>query len=134
MLKKTIVFLPFCLFLFVVNSCISTDTSPYKNGKLIYKNACADCHGDNGEGLLDLVPPLAKSDYLAANQAEIIHIITKGLKDTIVVNGKTYTQPMPAQLLTNIQLVNVINYINNAWGNSQPDRFLKDMPADNTRK
>lgn len=134
MFKKAIVFLSICVIFFAVNSCISTDTNPYKNGKLIYKNACADCHGDNGEGLLDLVPPLAKSDYLAAHQAELIQIITKGLKDTIVVNGKTYSQPMPAQLLTNVQLVNVINYINNAWGNSQTDRFLKDMPADNKPK
>ncbi len=126
-MKKYIFFTAIAAFVCCFNSCISTDTNPYKGGELVYKNACADCHGDNGEGLLDLVPPLAKSDYLASHQKELIGLIKKGIKQPVVVNGKTYSQPMPPQLLNDIQLVNVINYINHAWGNQQADRLLIDV-------
>ncbi len=128
---KKIAYILITLSVFALfNACISTDTSPYKGGKLVYKNACADCHGDNGEGLLDLVPPLAKSDYLANHQRELIHILKKGLDTTVIVNGKSYTQPMPPQLLNDVQLVNVINFINHEWGNNQPDRLLRDVQAE----
>ncbi|MEY4926510.1 MAG: hypothetical protein RI894_946 [Bacteroidota bacterium] len=112
------------------NACVSTDPNPYKGGGLVYKNACADCHGDKGEGLFDLVPPLANSDYLASHQNQLLHIIKKGLDTSLIVNGKKYSQPMPPQLLNDVQLVNVINFINHEWGNNQPDRLLKEVQAE----
>ncbi len=127
---KKYIFIAIAAICCFCNACISTDTNPYKGGELVYKNACADCHGDNGEGLLDLVPPLANSDFLANHQKELVSLIKKGIKDPVVVNGKNYSQPMPPQLLNDIQLVNVINYINHAWGNQQPDRLLMDVQAE----
>lgn len=74
---------------------------------------------DNGEGLGALIPPLAQSDYLAQHRDQLPCIIRYGLADSIVVNGKPYAEKMAGQPnLSDIAIVNILNYINNAWGNN----------------
>lgn len=101
-----------CLLVF----CQCSDT--YESGQRIYKTYCANCHMDSGEGLGALIPPLAGSDYLAKNQERLPCIVRYGLQDTIVVNGKTYSENMAGMPgLSDIQITNLLNYINHAWGN-----------------
>ena len=38
------------------------------NGKDIYKARCQNCHGENGEGLGQLAPPLTDSVFLKSNK------------------------------------------------------------------
>lgn len=93
----------------------------YQSGERLYKASCANCHMDHGEGLGALIPPLAGSDFLAANRDNLPCIIRKGLMDTIVVNGKVYSEMMPPNPgLSDIQITNILNYINSSWGNTQP--------------
>lgn len=74
---------------------------------------------DDGTGLEGNIPPLAQSDYLKNHQADIACIIRYGQQDTIQVNGRTYTTPMAGiPELTEFQIANIINYINQAWGNA----------------
>ena len=82
---------------------------------------CANCHQENGEGLKGLVPPLAKSDYLAAHRSKLSCVLKRGLKGNIVVNGVTYgTQEMLGNKdLTEFEIANVMNYIGTSWGNSE---------------
>ncbi len=83
---------------------------------------------DDGIGLKGIIPPLAASDYLRNNQDDLVRIIIMGIKDTIVVNGITYNQPMEGiSSLTTVQLTNVINYINTAWGNDIPITTLEKV-------
>ena len=37
-------------------------------GKDVYTTYCQSCHMEQGEGLEDVYPPLAKSDYLMADR------------------------------------------------------------------
>ncbi|MFN4080574.1 MAG: c-type cytochrome [Saprospiraceae bacterium] len=91
---------------------------PYRNGALIYKTHCANCHMDGGEGLGKLIPPLAGADYLATHRDLLPCIVRYGLSDTIVVNGIAYTERMAGiEQLSEIQIANVLNYIQNSWGN-----------------
>ena len=122
-----------CAIVFGNSACDSDSANPYKQGKESFKIVCADCHGEDGLGLRDLVPPLAKSDYLQKNFGQFPCLSRKGLADTIVVNGKKYWQPMPKQELTDIQITNIMNYMAHAWGNNLPEvhlttvqRVLKD--------
>lgn len=111
------------LFLF----CCSNQNK-YPQGKRIYEAYCASCHMEEGQGLMGLYPPLAKSDYLVAHHADIACIIRHGLQDTIVVNGKTYEIPMlPITSLNEIQITNVINYISHAWGNDAGYTRITDV-------
>ncbi len=83
---------------------------------------------DDGKGLQGIIPPLAQSDYLANHQDELVRIITMGIKDTILVNGISYDQPMEGiTTLTPVQITNVINYINTAWGNDIPITTLQKV-------
>lgn len=72
----------------------------------------------DGSGLQGLIPPLAQADYIAQDPAATACIIRYGLADTIVVNDTTYAQPMAGiEALSDFEITNVINYINQAWGN-----------------
>lgn len=87
-------------------------------GRLLYKQHCANCHQDDGSGLGQLIPPLAGSDYLQKNPEEIICLIRHGKKGPIVVNGLEYNQAMPPNPeLTAIEIAEIATYIDNAWGN-----------------
>ena len=103
----------FSAFLMILFSWISCDDNPYKQGQSIYVNLCANCHMEDGTGLEGAIPPLANADYIADNPLVMTCIIKYGQNEPIVVNGKTYDQPMPANRdLTEFQITNIINYIN----------------------
>lgn len=90
----------------------------FYQGHSIYDSVCANCHMEDGTGLKGLIPPLANSDYLKNNQLDVACIIRYGQEGEIVVNGKTYNQPMAGiHYLTDTEIANIINYINHAWGN-----------------
>lgn len=118
-MKKLISILPIVTIL-IFAQC-SNDDNIYKQGKILYTRMCANCHQENGEGLKGLVPPLAKSDYLAAHRSKLSCVLKRGLKGNIVVNGVTYgTQEMLGNKdLTEFEIANVMNYIGTSWGNSE---------------
>ena len=83
---------------------------------------------DDGSGLKGLYPPLAKADYLAKHQDHLACIIRYGLSDTIQVNQRTYNQEMPGvKDLNEVQITNVINYVNHAWGNNLQHVKVEDI-------
>ena len=84
-------------------------------GFTVYKNECAQCHGTNGEGIRDLIPPIADADFAKNNFDSIACWLKNGLNRPIVVNGKEYDQPMYPSKLNDVQIANVINYINEEY-------------------
>ncbi len=123
-------FLFFSFLAIAILLITSCDYQPYKQGKNLYNFYCATCHMDDGTGLKGLYPPLAGADYLANNQSNLACIIRYGLSDTISVNQKTYNQAMPGvKDLNEVQITNVINYINHAWGNK-----LQHVKVDDIQK
>ena len=90
------------------------------SGAEIYQLHCGNCHGENGEGLRGLYPPLAGSDYLKKSQSQLPCIIRYGLKGPIVVNGREYNLAMAGQKLAPGEVTQIINYINTSWGNDLP--------------
>jgi mono/diheme cytochrome c family protein len=103
----------------VVGTLISCQQNPYWQGELLYNGYCVSCHMEDGSGLEGIIPPLAGADYLTLHADQVPCIIRYGIQDTIVVNGVSYHQPMAGiDNLTDIEIANIINYLNNAWGNS----------------
>lgn len=88
-----------------------------EHGKDIYIAQCLTCHLDQGEGIEDLYPPLAKADYLMADKKRSIQQVLYGAKGEMKVNGKTYNTEMSAFDLTDGQASDVLNYIRNSFGN-----------------
>jgi len=87
------------------------------DGEEIYKDFCLQCHLDNGKGVENAFPPLAKSDYLQNNIEASIRGVKYGLLGEITVNGKTYNGVMVNQGLDEEEIADVMNYILNSWGN-----------------
>jgi len=112
MRKSLFLLLPLSLYLL---TCGKTE---HLQGHALYDQHCANCHMEEGEGLRQLIPPLAGSDYLRDNPREVIRGIRYGMEGTLVVNGVAYNQPMPGNdELSEFQIVNIVNYLNQAWGN-----------------
>ncbi len=66
-----------------------------EKGKLVFMQICAVCHQTNGQGLPNVFPPLAGSDFLIADKARSIRIVLRGTSGPIIVNGTTYDSVMP---------------------------------------
>lgn len=99
----------------------------YIGGKELYEQNCANCHQKDGKGLQSLYPPIAGSDYLK-DKEKVIYIIKNGLAGEIMVNGKKYNQPMPANnQLTNLDIAEVVTYIYNEWNGETKITEVKEV-------
>ena len=84
-------------------------------GEALFVNNCSICHQVSGTGVPGTYPPLAKSDWLAANSAGAIRAVVSGLKDEITVYGRVYAVQMPAIVLDDAQAADVLTYVLNGW-------------------
>jgi len=96
-------------------------------GKDIYNTNCKNCHQANGQGLRGIIPPLSGSDHLQHFQQDIPCLLLHGSKDSIRVNGVLYPPQMPAHKISNLELAEVITFINNSWGNEFGFVSVKDV-------
>jgi len=86
-------------------------------GKQLF-TACAACHQPTGQGVPNVFPPLAGSDFLNADKGRAISIIIHGKQGEVVVNGVKYNNSMPPFPLSDRDIANVLTYIYNSFGNS----------------
>ena len=87
-------------------------------GQSLFAANCAICHGATGDGVTTIYPPLAKSDWLAANRSAAIRAIVAGLGEEITVNGRVFRGQMPAIILDDAQVADVLTYVVNSWDNT----------------
>ena len=83
----------------------------------------------SGEGVSNVFPPVANSDYLKNNQLQSLKGIKFGQKGEIIVNGKTYNGAMAALGLDDDEVADVMNYINNSWGNKYGNLITEEEVA-----
>ncbi len=86
-------------------------------GERLYAEKCLMCHQANGQGAQPLFPPLADSDWFAGDRVRVIKALCEGLSGRITVNGVTYDNAMPAQILDDSQVADVLTYVGGNWGN-----------------
>lgn len=104
-----------------------------QRGSDIYTDFCINCHMPNGEGVEEVYPPLAKSDYLMNNREESIKGLKYGQEGEIIVNGKTYNGFMAPLGLSDDEVADVMNYITNSWGNKN-DKMITKEEVSNIKK
>jgi nitrite reductase (NO-forming) len=69
-------------------------------------------------GLPGVFPPLAKSDYLAADPKRAISVLLHGLTGKVTVNGTEYNSVMPPMnQLNDDEVANILTYLLNSMGN-----------------
>ena len=112
------------LVLMILRSC----SRPPQKGELVYKTHCASCHGNNGEGFRNLIPPLTDSNYLDSHADDFACIVGYGIEGEIMVNGVTFNQPMAGiEALNNVEIANVANYIYERWSKSKKKFTAKEI-------
>lgn len=90
-----------------------------KAGGALYNGACSVCHQANGLGLEGVFPPLAKSDFLAADKGRAMAVVLNGLTGPVAVNGKAYNSVMPPMSqLADDEVANILTFAGNSWGNN----------------
>ena len=89
-----------------------------EHGKRVFNNVCAACHQQGGQGIPGSFPPLAGSDYLNADKARAIGIVSGGLSGPIQVNGKAFNSQMPALNLSDEDVANALTYVYSNWNNA----------------
>jgi nitrite reductase (NO-forming) len=105
-----------------------------KFGQRIYDNSCIACHQAQGTGVAGAFPPLAKADFLNFDKKRAIKAVVKGLSGEISVNGTKFNSMMPAQVLTDEEVANVLTYVYSAWGNSGKEVTPVDVKAERGKK
>jgi quinoprotein glucose dehydrogenase len=90
-------------------------------GKAQY-NLCLGCHGPTGQGMANVGPPLAKSEWVAGPVENLIGIQLRGLQGAITVNGQDYQFAAPMVAMGAGQpdenIAAVLTYVRNSFGNS----------------
>src|SRR5690625_771986 len=90
------------------------------DGEQIYREQCAACHQQNGQGVSGLYPPLAGTEWVTGDKGRLIRIILQGIGGSIEVNGNSYTGLMPPWkgILSDDEVASVASYLRSSWGNS----------------
>jgi mono/diheme cytochrome c family protein len=85
-------------------------------GEQLYQLHCANCHGDAGQGLRKLIPPLAQSDYMSAHWREMPCLMRNGMRGEISVNGVVYDFAMPpVTAIKEPEMVQLLNFLAAQW-------------------
>ena len=111
--------------IFLLSQCFSP---PISEGERLYKINCMSCHLEDGSGLRNVIPPLAKADFLVNHRDQLACLIQHGIDGPIVVNGVTFNRPMPgAEHLSEMDIYNLLNYIQKNFGNENPPFSLDEI-------
>jgi mono/diheme cytochrome c family protein len=111
---------PILLFLCLAAAILTACENTYTQGGRLFKAQCANCHGEQGEGLRNLIPPIAASDYYLQHREGLPCLIHNGIAGKIMVNGKAYSEAMEGlKQLNAIEITNIIHYIDHTWYKEQ---------------
>ncbi len=88
-------------------------------GEEVYNKHCQDCHGQSGQGVPKMYPPLAgnRSVTLSSPLNAIRSVLYGGYPPTTAGNPRPYGMPPFQHLIQDTEIASVVSYIRNAWGN-----------------
>lgn len=129
MIKKILTVTGIVAIVMISSGFMQTDAQKsIERGKEVYGIYCQNCHMEDGKGMPEVNPPLAKADYMKRPAKDLISVILKGSTASLTINGKKYVGAMPAQeYLNDEQIADVLNYIKNSWGNKIPGNITPAM-------
>ena len=99
----------------------SPTASPASPGEAVYAR-CVVCHTATGEGVPNVFPPLAGSEWVTGPAARPIAVVLHGLQGAVTVKGVTYTNAMMAYgtgvPMSDAEVAAVVTHIRSSWGNA----------------
>ena len=89
----------------------------FSSGESLYKNYCASCHKQDGNGVVGSFPALNKNSIVLGNKNLVIPVLLKGAAGITGTKG-TYSEKMPAfNFMDDQQMADVLTYIRHKWEN-----------------
>lgn len=90
------------------------------SGLTLYREHCAACHGDQGEGRAPVFPPLVGSSRVDGESGVLIRIVLHGLHGPIRVGGVAYDGTMPGlgDRLDDEEIAATLSHVRASWGHS----------------
>ena len=110
---------------------LSGDEPKMQQGRTIYDNQCAACHGAGGQGIVGLFPRLARAPVAQQRQAaSLIRVVLEGSR-AVATAGAPTGPAMPSfdWKLSDDGVAAVLTYVRNAWGNAASDVQPSDVGA-----
>jgi mono/diheme cytochrome c family protein len=115
---KKITFALFFITTFTIFLFAQTSKRSIENGKRLYTQYCLTCHQEDGSGVPKLNPPLIKTSYVSGDKKKLIQWVLKGSVENIPIDGKYYSNNMPAQnYLKDEEIADILTYIRTNFGN-----------------
>jgi mono/diheme cytochrome c family protein len=99
---------------------VAAGDNAMRAGAAIYKDSCAACHKDSGEGEVQLFPRLAGSALVQSDDPTTLErVVLQGTR-AVSTSGAPTAPAMPAfdWRLDDTQVAAVLTYIRNTWGNA----------------
>jgi len=111
----------------------ATDTG-FVEGKRVYEAACAACHVYSGKGVRRMIPTLAGSASVQADDpSSLLHLLLKGGEGPMTATNPTAAgMPRFDWKLNDTQIASVLTYIRNAWGNAAPAVSASTVASERT--
>jgi cytochrome c553 len=93
---------------------------PSGRGPTLYRQHCADCHGDRGEGVTGAYPALAGNRRVTAASPQnlIAVVLAGGFAPATAANPRPHGMPPFSHLLDDDAVAAVVSHIRGAWGNA----------------
>lgn len=100
-----------------------------REGALVYLNSCAACHRPDGRGYERVFPALAGNPVVEAGSPEsVLSIILQGSRTPRTSQAPAqFTMPGFAWRLTDVEVMQVANFVRSSWGNRGPGVVLEDV-------
>jgi mono/diheme cytochrome c family protein len=99
---------------------VAANNNAMRAGAAIYKDSCAACHRDSGEGEVKLFPRLAGSAQVQSDDpTTLARVVLHGTR-AVSTSGAPTAPAMPSfdWRLDDTQVAAVLTYIRNTWGNA----------------
>ncbi len=95
---------------------------PFAQGKDLYMVSCASCHMEDGSGLGSVIPDLREKDLWQFGSEDLPCLIRWGSVVRVTDRRLQYPTPMPPHpSLTEVEIANILNFLQDRWGD--PSRF-----------
>ena len=102
------------------SSSSNANTNPSQaKGADIYKNNCAQCHGDQGQGRAGIYPAMAGNRALLMDKPNnaVLSVLYGGFAPSTQGHARPFGMPPFMLELSNAQIAQVLSYTRSAWGN-----------------
>jgi len=93
-----------------------------ERGARVYRDHCAGCHGERGEGVRGAYPPLAGNRGVTLDvTANLVQLILHGgFPPSTAGNPRPFGMPPFATVLSDADVAAVLSHIRASWGNDAP--------------